>query len=55
MEIKTSCDGINSLRIDGNGISFGPVEKLQPCSVDWAPQKSGNKLRTNPFKPYLFY
>lgn len=27
MEIKTSYDGINSLRIDGNGISLGPVEE----------------------------
>ena len=29
MEIKTSYDGINSLRIDGNGISLGPAEETK--------------------------
>lgn len=64
MEIKTSYDGINSLRIDGNGISLGPAEETKiyglnrepyTLTTTFTPQKSRNKLRTNPFRPYLLY
>ena len=51
MEIKTSYDGIDSLRIDGNGISLGPaVEETksyglnrEPCTLTttFTPQKVG--------------
>lgn len=55
MEIKTSYDGINSLRIDGNGISLGPAEETKiyglnrepyTLTTTFAPQKvsiNGNK------------
>ena len=48
MEIKTNYDGINSLRIDGNGISLGPVEETNfyglnrephTLTTTFAPQK----------------
>ena len=37
MEIKTSYDGINSLRIDGNGISLGPVEETKLYGLNREP------------------
>ena len=37
MEIKTSYDGINSLRIDGNGISLGPAEKTKFYGLNCEP------------------
>ena len=37
MEIKTSYDGINSLRIDGNGISLGPVEETNCYGLNREP------------------
>lgn len=52
MEIKTSYDGINSLRIDGNGISLGPVEETKlyglnrepyTLTTTFTPQKSKYK------------
>ena len=37
MEIKTSYDGINSLRIDGNGISLGPAEETKIYGLNCEP------------------